>query len=174
MPFFMPQGALLENSRAGTQSFRHLLFHHTRVLLEKVRTNLEARSFQPVCYSTIKKPRKEFIWGVGCNTAFGIHSFVFRWVHMLQGRGDCYPGDSSVLQRRGAGQELRGQGNMGAGHTVASQCGAWARATRFVQENVLCIMKWLHWVFSGLMKVGLCFNLSLFSTTGLFVHHENK
>lgn len=29
MPFFMPQGALLENSRAGTQSFHQLLFHHT-------------------------------------------------------------------------------------------------------------------------------------------------
>lgn len=170
----MPQGALLENSRAGTQSFHQLLFHHMWDLLEKVRTSLEVSSFQPVCYSTIKKPRKEFIWGCWLQHSFWQTCFAFRWVHVLQKRGDCCPEDSSVLQRRGAGQELRGQGSVGAGHTAAWQCGAWARAPRFVQENVLCIMKQLHWVFSVLVKVGLCFNLSLFSTTGLFVHHENK
>ena len=156
MPFFMPQGPLLENSRAGTQSFHQLLFHHTWDFLEKVRTNLQVSSFQPVCVTPpLRSPGKNSSGGVGCNTAFSIHSFAFQWVHMLQGRGDCYLGDSSVLQRRGAGQELHGQGSVGVGYTAASQCGAWARATRFVQENVLCIMEWLHWVFSVLMKVTL-------------------
>ena len=170
----MPQGALLENSRAGTPSSHQLLFHHMQDLLEKVRTSLEVSSFQPVYYSTIKKPRKEFIWGCWLQHSFWQTRFCFPMGPRAAGKGRLLPGDSSVLQRRGAGQELRGQGSVGAGHTVASQCGAWARAPRFAQENVLCIMKRLHWVFSVLVKVGLCFNLSLFSTTGLFVHHENK
>lgn len=108
MPFFMPQGALLENSRAGTQSFHQLLFHHTWDFLEKVRTNLQVSSFQPVCYSTVKKTRNEFIWGCWLQHSFGHTCLCFPMGPYAAGKGDCCPGDCSVLRRRGAGQEPAG------------------------------------------------------------------
>lgn len=89
-------------------------------------------------------------------------------------KGRCYLGDTNVLQRRGAGQQLRGQGIVEAGLTKAGPCGTWARFGRFVQQDVLCVMRQLRWVFSILVKVGLCFSLSLLAATGSFVHHANE